>query len=104
MGHGIRYAAGHYGGDLSGGYGRKSWLAEVIRFINDILLSRRRLWLVCLSTPSWWHRWSLLRLGGRNCAGAVAGADRYPTTENMLKLVPDSLREAAYARVHRSGR
>ncbi|MFO6425718.1 hypothetical protein ACLBOM_02240 [Escherichia coli] len=40
-------------------YGRKSWLAEVIRFINDILLyPRRRLWLVCLFTPSWWRRWS----------------------------------------------
>ncbi len=104
VGHGIRYAAGHYGGDLSGEYGRKSWLAEVIRFINDILPLRRRLWLVCLFTPSWWRRWALLRLGGCDCAGAVAGTDCYRTTENMLKLVPDSLREAAYDWVRRSGR
>lgn len=39
-------------------YGRKSWLAEVIRFINDICSPHRRLWLVFLFTPSWWRRWS----------------------------------------------
>lgn len=60
-------------------YGRKSWLAEVIRFINDILLSAPSIvvGLFCLH-----HRGgadgALLRLGGRDCAGAVAGADCYP--------------------------
>ncbi len=39
LGYRIGYAAGDYGRDLSGGYGRKSRLAEIIRFINDILLS-----------------------------------------------------------------
>ena len=59
-------------------YGRKSWLAEVIRFINDILLRAVDCgWSVCLH-----HRGgadgALLWLGGCNCAGAVAGADCYP--------------------------
>ena len=39
-------------------YGRKSWLAEVIRFIGA--------------------DGALLRLGGRDCPGVVAGADCYP--------------------------
>ena len=39
-------------------YGRKSWLAEVIRFINDILLSARLSWWVCSFTPLWWRRWN----------------------------------------------
>lgn len=60
-------------------YGRKSWLAEIIRFINDILLSAPSIvcGAVCLH-----HRGgadaALLRLGRGDCAGAVAGADRYP--------------------------
>ena len=58
-------------------YGRKSWLAEVIRFINDILLSapsRGR-------SVRLHHRGSkngaFLRLGGRDRAGAAAGAYCY---------------------------
>ena len=65
-------------------YGRKSWLAEVIRFINDILL--------VVAQMEHFSGW----------AGVIALALlQVPivirTTENMLKLVPDSLREAAYA-------
>ncbi|KAB8312775.1 phosphate ABC transporter permease PstA [Erwinia endophytica] len=79
-------------------YGRKSWLAEVIRFINDILLSAPSivvgLFVYTLVVAQMQHFSGL--------AGAVALALlQIPivirTTENMLKLVPDSLREAAYA-------
>ena len=70
-------------------YGRKSWLAEVIRFINDILLSAPSIVVAQMEHFSGW-------------AGVIALALlQVPivirTTENMLKLVPDSLREAAYA-------
>ncbi|WP_158782452.1 phosphate ABC transporter permease PstA [Pantoea sp. BAV 3049] len=79
-------------------YGRKSWLAEVIRFINDILLSAPSivvgLFVYTLVVAQMQHFSGL--------AGVVALALlQIPivirTTENMLKLVPDSLREAAYA-------
>ncbi|HBV38921.1 MAG TPA: phosphate ABC transporter permease PtsA [Erwinia sp.] len=79
-------------------YGRKGWLAETIRFINDILLSAPSivvgLFVYTLVVARMQHFSGL--------AGAVALALlQIPvvirTTENMLKLVPDSLREAAYA-------
>ncbi|MGB9098575.1 phosphate ABC transporter permease PstA [Erwinia sp.] len=79
-------------------YGRKSWLAEVIRFINDILLSAPSIvvglfvYTLVVAKMQHFSGW----------AGVVALALlQIPivirTTENMLKLVPDSLREAAYA-------
>ncbi|POY67614.1 phosphate ABC transporter, permease protein PstA [Pantoea sp. PSNIH3] len=79
-------------------YGRKSWLAEVIRFINDILLSAPSIvvglfvYTLVVAQMQHFSGW----------AGVIALALlQVPivirTTENMLKLVPDSLREAAYA-------
>ncbi|PLV62372.1 phosphate ABC transporter permease PstA [Erwinia sp. B116] len=79
-------------------YGRKGWLAEVIRFINDILLSAPSIvvglfvYTIVVAQMKHFSGW----------AGVVALALlQIPivirTTENMLKLVPDSLREAAYA-------
>ena len=79
-------------------YGRKSPLAEVIRFINDILLSAPSIvvglfvYTLVVSQMQHFSGW----------AGVIALALlQVPivirTTENMLKLVPDSLREAAYA-------
>ncbi|MBS0967852.1 phosphate ABC transporter, permease protein PstA [Chimaeribacter arupi] len=79
-------------------YGRKSWLAETIRFINDILLSAPSIvvglfvYTLVVAQMGHFSGW----------AGVMALALlQIPivirTTENMLKLVPDSLREAAYA-------
>jgi phosphate transport system permease protein len=79
-------------------YGRKSWLAELIRFINDILLSAPSIvvglfvYTLVVAKMQHFSGW----------AGVVALALlQIPivirTTENMLRLVPDSLREAAYA-------
>lgn len=79
-------------------YGRKSWLASVTRFINDILLSAPSIvvglfvYTIVVAQMQHFSGW----------AGVIALALlQIPivirTTENMLKLVPDSLREAAYA-------
>jgi len=79
-------------------YGRKSPLAEVIRFINDILLSAPSIvvglfvYTLVVSQMQHFSGW----------AGVIALALlQVPivirTTENMLRLVPDSMREAAYA-------
>ncbi len=79
-------------------YGRKSVLAEVIRFINDILLSAPSI-VVGLFV----YTVVVLKMGHfSGWAGVIALALlQIPivirTTENMMKLVPDSLREAAYA-------
>lgn len=79
-------------------YGRRSWLAEIIRFINDILLSAPSIvvglfaYMIIVARMQHFSGW----------AGVIALALlQIPivirTTENMLKLVPDNLREAAYA-------
>lgn len=79
-------------------YGRKSTLAEIIRFINDILLSAPSIvvglfvYTLVVAQMNHFSGW----------AGVIALALlQIPivirTTENMMKLVPDSLREAAYA-------
>ena len=79
-------------------YGRKSLLAEVIRFINDILLSAPSIVIglfVYTLVVAKMHHFS-------GWAGVLALALlQVPivirTTENMMKLVPDTMREAAYA-------
>jgi len=79
-------------------YGRKSWVATLVRFINDILLSAPSIvvglfvYMIIVTQMGRFSGW----------AGVIALALlQIPivirTTENMLLLVPDSLREAAYA-------
>ncbi|MFW0701209.1 phosphate ABC transporter permease PstA [Pantoea sp. R13S299] len=79
-------------------YGRKSALSEIIRFINDILLSAPSIvvglfvYTLVVAKMQHFSGW----------AGVIALALlQVPivirTTENMLRLVPDSMREAAYA-------
>jgi len=79
-------------------YGQKGWLASVTRFINDILLSAPSivvgLFVYALVVAKMGHF--------SGWAGAIALALlQIPivirTTENMLKLVPNNLREAAFA-------
>ena len=79
-------------------YGRKTWLGIAVRFINDILLSAPSIviglfvYMVVVAPMQ----------GFSAYAGIVALAlivipVVIRTTENMLVLVPDTLREAAYA-------
>lgn len=79
-------------------YGQKGWLARTTRFINDILLSAPSivvgLFVYALVVTKMGHfsGWS----------GVIALALlQIPivirTTENMLRLVPNALREAAFA-------
>lgn len=79
-------------------YGRQNWLASAIRFINDVLLSAPSIiiglfvYMMMVVPMGHFSGW----------AGIVALAlIQLPiivrTTENMLVLVPNSLREAAYA-------
>ncbi|CAG9199180.1 phosphate ABC transporter membrane subunit PstA [Paraburkholderia tropica] len=79
-------------------YGQKGWLASITRFINDILLSAPSivvgLFVYALVVAKMGHF--------SGWAGAISLALlEIPivirTTENMLKLVPNALREAAFA-------
>jgi phosphate transport system permease protein len=79
-------------------YGQRGWLASVTRFINDILLSAPSI-VIGLFV----YAVMVINMGGfSGMAGVVALALLVipvvvRTTENMLILVPNSLREAAFA-------
>jgi len=79
-------------------YGQKGWLAQITRFINDILLSAPSI-VVGLFV----YAIVVAKMGNfSGWAGVIALALlQIPivirTTENMLKLVPNALREAAFA-------
>jgi len=79
-------------------FGRGGWLAPTTRFINDILLSAPSIVIGLFVYEVFVHR--IGHFSG--WAGAIAlGLIVLPvvvrTTENMLQLVPNSLREAAAA-------
>lgn len=79
-------------------YGRKNWLAEVIRFINDILLSAPSIvvglfvYTIVVSQMQHFSGWA-----GVAALALLQIPIVIRTTENMLRLVPDTMREAAYA-------
>lgn len=79
-------------------YGQKGWLARMTRFINDILLSAPSI-VVGLFV----YALVVAKMGRfSGWAGAISLALlEIPivirTTENMLRLVPNALREAAFA-------
>ncbi len=79
-------------------YGRRTWLASTTRFINDILLSAPSIVIGLFI-----YAVVVARVGGfSGFAGILALAlivipVVIRTTENMLSLIPNALREAAYA-------
>jgi len=79
-------------------YGQKGWLGATTRFINDILLSAPSiviglfiyaLLVVPMKAFSGW--------AGSMALALIVVPVVIRTTENMLNLIPHSLREAAYA-------
>jgi phosphate transport system permease protein len=79
-------------------YGRSGWIARITRFINDILLSAPSIVLglfvytVYVMNVGHFSGWA-----GSAALGLIAIPVVVRTTENMLQLVPASLREAAVA-------
>lgn len=79
-------------------YGRRSWLASIVRFVNDILLSAPSI-LIGLFI----YEILVLNMGHFSAIAGMAALSVIVvpvvvrTTENMLLLVPNSLREAAAA-------
>ena len=79
-------------------YGRQSKLSEVIRFVNDILLSAPSIliglfvYAVAIAPANHFSGWA-----GSLALAIIAIPILVRTTENMLRLVPDQMREAATA-------
>jgi len=79
-------------------YGQKGWLGDVTRFINDILLSAPSIviglfiYAVVVSPMR-----SFSAFAGVLALALIVIPVVIRTTENMLSLIPGSLREAAYA-------
>lgn len=79
-------------------YGQKGWLGSVTRFINDILLSAPSIvvglfiYSACVARM---HTFS--GFAGVLALALIVVPVVIRTTENMLTLVPNALREAAYA-------
>jgi phosphate transport system permease protein len=79
-------------------YGSRGWLAPATRFINDILLSAPSIiiglfvYQIYVFQVTHFSAWA-----GSFALALIVIPIVVRTTENMLKLVPDSLREAAFA-------
>ncbi|TAM50047.1 MAG: phosphate ABC transporter permease PstA [Burkholderiaceae bacterium] len=79
-------------------YNPKGWLSEVIRFVNDILLSAPSIviglfiYAVVVARLK-----SFSGMAGAMALALIVIPVVIRTTENMLQLVPPGLREAAYA-------
>ena len=79
-------------------FGKDGWLARATRFINDILLSAPSIviglfvYTVYVAQVGHFSGWS-----GSAALALIAIPVVVRTTENMLRLVPSSLREAAIA-------
>jgi phosphate transport system permease protein len=98
MGTAIGTPVGIFAGIYLAEFGSRGWLAPCTRFINDILLSAPSIVIGLFIYEIY-----VFRVGHFSAwAGALALAlivipVVIRTTENMLRLVPDSLREAAVA-------
>ena len=79
-------------------FGKSGWLAKATRFINDILLSAPSIiiglfvYTIYVTQVGHFSGWA-----GSMALGLIAIPVVVRTTENMLHLVPGSLREAAVA-------
>jgi phosphate transport system permease protein len=79
-------------------YGRKSWLASATRFLNDVLLSAPSIviglfvYSVYVAQVKHFSGWA-----GAFALGLLVIPVVVRTTDDMLKLVPGSLREATAA-------
>ncbi|WP_269531027.1 phosphate ABC transporter permease PstA [Chitinimonas sp. BJYL2] len=79
-------------------HGQRGWLAPTVRFINDILLSAPSIviglfvWIVYVKTIGHFSAWA-----GSFALALLVIPVVLRTTENMLRLVPSAMREAAYA-------
>jgi phosphate transport system permease protein len=79
-------------------YGEESWLAQVTRFVTDIMLSAPSIvvglfvYAIYVANVKHFSGWA-----GTFAISLIAIPVVVRTTDNMLRLVPNSLREAAFS-------
>jgi phosphate transport system permease protein len=79
-------------------FGEKSWFAQMTRFVTDIMLSAPSIviglfvYAIYVANVKHFSGWA-----GTFAISLIAIPVVVRTTDNMLKLVPNSLREAAFA-------
>jgi phosphate transport system permease protein len=79
-------------------YGEQSWLAQTTRFVTDIMLSAPSIviglfvYAIYVANVQHFSGWA-----GTIAISLIAVPVVVRTTDNMLRLVPNSLREAAFA-------
>ncbi|NRT57182.1 phosphate ABC transporter permease PstA [Sphaerotilus uruguayifluvii] len=79
-------------------YGRSGWLGSTTRFINDILLSAPSIVVGLFIYSVWVNRVkNFSGFAGVLALALIVIPVVIRTTENMLSLVPNAMREAAYA-------
>ena len=79
-------------------YGQNNWLGRVTRFINDILLSAPSIVIGLFIYAAWVARMKAFSgFAGVLALALIVIPVVIRTTENMLNLIPNALREAAYA-------
>ncbi|SFN05454.1 phosphate transport system permease protein [Formivibrio citricus] len=79
-------------------YGQRSWLGKVTRFVNDILLSAPSIVIGLFVYAIYVAKAGKFSgMSGALALALLAIPVMVRTTENMLALVPNSLREAAFA-------
>jgi phosphate transport system permease protein len=79
-------------------YGPRTWLGSITRFINDVLLSAPSIVIGLFIYAVWVARTkSFSGLAGVLALALIVIPVVIRTTENMLTLIPNALREAAYA-------
>ena len=79
-------------------YGQKTWLGSATRFINSLLLSAPSI-VIGLFVYAVYVQWmgNFSAIAGAIALSLIVIPVVLSTTENMLRLVPNSLREAAFA-------
>ena len=79
-------------------YGRNDWLSSLTRFVNDILLSAPSIVIGLFIYAIYVSRMkSFSGMAGVFALALIVIPVVVRTTENMLRLIPNSLREAAFA-------
>jgi phosphate transport system permease protein len=79
-------------------FGEKTWLGSITRFVNDILLSAPSIVIGLFIYTLVVARFkSFSAIAGVLALALIVIPVVIRTTENMLRLVPNALREAAYA-------
>jgi phosphate transport system permease protein len=79
-------------------YGRNNWLGRVTRFVSDILLSAPSIVIGLFIYTVWVARFkSFSGFAGVLALALIVIPVVIRTTDNMLGLIPNALREAAYA-------